>query len=959
MKLRLLVLFFLIGLGGHAQIARQWVTTYNGEGDFNDRYTCAATDVNGNILLGGSATISESDRDYLIVKLDSSGNVLWTKLIGSAGLGADEVLAITTDSAGFIYATGFSKLDYLTVKLDLNGDTVWTRTYDYNGEYDQANSIYVDRAGNVYVTGQSDQDITAVSNDDYTTIKYSSNGTQQWVQRFNGLGDAVDRAEKIVADDSGNVYITGRSDNGSNDDYVTIRYNSSGTQQWIRYDDRGGRDRATALAIDSSGNIYITGRSNNGTNDDYWTLKITSIGGLVWQVAYDFVDDDRASSLAIDATGNVYVTGQSDGDATALFNYDFATVAYNSLGTQIWQKRYAGATGYYDIANSIAVSNGNVFVTGTSNLGAALAAQNNIVSISYAASNGNQNGMATFAAAPNNDDAGLAVTATANGVVVAGYTEDANLRLNAIAIGYTPNMTQQWLRTYDGTGDNNDNVHALAIDWMNNVIVSGYCTEKGADKNMAVVKLNSSGGFVCKNSFNGSSLGSKDDGQGVFIDNAGNAIAAGFVIDKGTSSNIFWTELNGQCDTTWTRLYDGPAHNSDKMYDMCNDAFGNFYITGRIDTDPSMTVSDDCITMKFGPTGNLIWTRTFNNASTNEDRGTSIRAAASGNVYVSGKTFNGTDYDIFIIKFDGNGTQQWVQTYSGGFGDDIPRDMALDPSENIYITGSAEEQTDSVNDYITLKYNSAGGLAWAKRFDGAGGGDDNAVALAVDWQYSVVVTGQSDSDTSSSQNMDFTTIKYDSASTLVWAKSYNGVGNADDAGDDIQMNSVCHSYITGHTNKGTAAQPNYDIITMVLDINGDTLWTDLYNSSSDSSDIPNLLYIYGTDFYVAGSSVENNQMRNMIVLKYSGGFAGVENHEAGNNSISVNPNPFDNQLIIETNETGENFQLVNCLGEVVFEGPLVNGQNIIALPELASGVYFFFTTVREGKSSPVKLMHTE
>lgn len=107
----------------------------------------------------------------------------------------------------------------------------------YNGPppsapVDIAYDVAVDDSGNVFVTGQS---AGIGSNYDYATIKYNSSGIQQWVQRYNGPGNSTDNAYAIALDPSGNVYVTGRSWGvGTTFDYATIKYNSSGTQQWVQ-----------------------------------------------------------------------------------------------------------------------------------------------------------------------------------------------------------------------------------------------------------------------------------------------------------------------------------------------------------------------------------------------------------------------------------------------------------------------------------------------------------------------------------------------------------------------------------------------------------------------------------------------------------------------------------------------------------------------------------------------------
>jgi hypothetical protein len=249
-----------------------------------------------------------------------------------------------------------------------SADTAWVRRYNGPGNYyDNANAIAVDGSGNVYVTGYS---IGSGTSEDYATIKYDPDGNQLWEKRYNGTGNSRDNAKAIAVDGSGNVYVTGYSiGSGTFYDYATLKYDPNGNQLWEkRYNGPGNSDDgANAIAVDGSGNVYVTGGSDDsGTSWDYATLKYDPNGNQLWEKRYNGTgnSDDGANAIAVDGSGNVYVTGGSDDSGTS---WDYATLKYDPNGNQLWEKRYNGPGNSWDWANAIAVDgSGNVYVTGQS-----------------------------------------------------------------------------------------------------------------------------------------------------------------------------------------------------------------------------------------------------------------------------------------------------------------------------------------------------------------------------------------------------------------------------------------------------------------------------------------------------------------------------------------------------------------------------------------------------------------
>jgi hypothetical protein len=112
---------------------------------------------------------------------------------------------------------------------------------------------------------------------------------QHWVARYTGLS-TWSYAEAIVIDDIGNVYVTGGSYNGTSTDYATIKYYPDGEQLWVAvYNGPANKDdSAVTIALDNSGNVFVTGDSEDSTGKyGYVTIKYDPNGNQLWSARYD------------------------------------------------------------------------------------------------------------------------------------------------------------------------------------------------------------------------------------------------------------------------------------------------------------------------------------------------------------------------------------------------------------------------------------------------------------------------------------------------------------------------------------------------------------------------------------------------------------------------------------------------------------------------------------------------
>ena len=359
--------------------AQLWTQRYNGPASGADYGWAVTMDVPSNVYVAGY-TWNGVNYDYLVIAYNPGGGLWWFATYDGPGSKDDFARDIFVDQAGFVYVTGYSQgganYDYATIKYAPGGAVVWVSRYAGLGGNDYADALTVDSAGMVYVTGYSAQFPTPPYNLDYATVVYDPAGAQVWVGRYNGPFNGDDKAHDIEIDlNAGWFYVTGEAyfSAPASPDYVTIKYQQGGDQLWvINYDGPAmSTDVARDLELDRAGNIYLTGRSvGPGTADDYASIKYNPAGVTLWVQRYNNPmpnQDDWGQALAIDDNSSeVYVTGWSNQLPGG--NSDYVTLKYDlNSGLQISSNRHNGVGNGNDYVFDIVADNtGNFYVIGIS-----------------------------------------------------------------------------------------------------------------------------------------------------------------------------------------------------------------------------------------------------------------------------------------------------------------------------------------------------------------------------------------------------------------------------------------------------------------------------------------------------------------------------------------------------------------------------------------------------------------
>ncbi len=436
----------------------------------------------------------------------------------------------------------------------------------------------------------------------------------------------------------------------------------------------------------------------------------------------------------------------------------------------------------------------------------------------------------------------------------------------------------EWAKHIGGTLG--EQAKKMQVDGSRNIYVTGqYGGTVDFDPGAGNVSLTSAGGndiFVCKLDENGNLIWAKSFGginseyvNDIEIDNAGNVHVTGYFdatvdFDPGAGTfnitpnaeDVFILKLDNNGVFVWARAVGGT--NYDEGFSVETDNSGNVFVTGiflgTADFNPGAAIFNltsagkaDSFVLKLDINGNFAWARAF--GATEEEQGRTIAIDALGDVVIAGGFYGYatpydfdpgiatvtltpnptvTQWDIYVCKLSPlNGDVTWAKSISGTLWD-IDRDIFIDNSDNILLTGYHQGTTDfdpgpstfnlsadGVANAFILKLNSLGNFVWAKTIGGTGVADDRGDGIAADNVGNVyaAIAFQNTTDFDPGAGMfnivskgqsDMGVLKLDAAGNFIWAY---GIGSTGSVGpSSIAVDNLNKIYLTGIFSK----TPDFD-----------------------------------------------------------------------------------------------------------------------------------------------------
>ena len=393
-----------------------------------------------------------------------------------------------------------------------------------------------------------------------------------------------------------------------------------------------------------------------------------------------------------------------------------------------------------------------------------------------------------------------------------------------LLVGVQPAEAQSCIVTTD-IGGANDEAFGVAI-LSNGQIVVGGKGYTGTNDDFAAVRYNYD--FTLDSSFDTdgmvtTNISGNDQGRGLAIQSDGKIVLVGHDNMGGPGDDDFTAvryNTDGSLDTTFDS--DGKVTTPvDTLWDFGTDVAiqsdGRIVIGGyarvggapgqydfavvRYDTDGSLDTTFDSDGKVVTPVG------------ASHDYGNSIRIQTDGKILLAGATWNNTDWDFAIVRYNSDGSLDTSFDSDGivvtplRAGNDWGGAIVVQPDDKIVFAGQSDNGTDT--DFAVVRYNSDGSLDTSFDSDGMvftpiGPGDDAAVGVVLQPDGKIVVAGRSFNGT----DMDFALVRYNPDGSLDTSFDSDGIvttpiGSGTDTGRDIAIQNDGKLVVAGTSNNGT------------------------------------------------------------------------------------------------------------------------------------------------------------
>jgi len=250
-----------------------WNQTYGGT-NFDAACSLVVTSDGGYAIAGFTSSFGAGDNDFWLVKTDASGNMMWNQTYG--GTGDDYAFSLVAISDGGYAVTGETRSfkaegsDWLLVKTDESGNMMWNQTYGGTNYGGRAHSLIVTSDGTYVIAGDSSSTGETV---DFCLVKAAASGEMIWQKTY---GEGIDdSASSLVQTSDGGYALTGYTSSGAGTDALLVKTDSEGNLEWSQTYGGTGDDAASSVVQTGDGGYAIAADTTSfgAGGYDFWLIK--------------------------------------------------------------------------------------------------------------------------------------------------------------------------------------------------------------------------------------------------------------------------------------------------------------------------------------------------------------------------------------------------------------------------------------------------------------------------------------------------------------------------------------------------------------------------------------------------------------------------------------------------------------------------------------------------------------
>ena len=341
--------------------ARHFETTF-GFSNYDECYDIIELSSGDIVAAGYSGSGGLGEADFFLQSMSPDGSDQWNGFYGGADF--DQCYSVVEDGDGSLFLGGFSSswglgyTDYLVVKLNASGDQLWSKTFGSIG-LERAYDMICTPDNNLLLSGSFQADPRSTSG--VGIMSLNSNGEELWQAHFDGPNEKVIRSTCLTEDNQ--MVLAGWSNAGAEDEMLLVKIDSQGELLWEKSFGSTGTERCHDIVLCLDGGFLLAGYQfiDFEKNRELYMVKTDAQGNQLWDLAWGGELNDEAWAVEQDPSGALFIAGFSE--SFSVGGNDACLLKVSEFGVPLGHKSFGGISHVYSRAMHLA-SNGDILLGG-------------------------------------------------------------------------------------------------------------------------------------------------------------------------------------------------------------------------------------------------------------------------------------------------------------------------------------------------------------------------------------------------------------------------------------------------------------------------------------------------------------------------------------------------------------------------------------------------------------------